>query len=253
MDSVNTLLITQARTGSTRLPGKVLLDVAGKTLLEIHLNRLKQCRNISELVVATSDKVEDEKITNLCKELKVRCFTGNESNVLDRFYQCAKEVQPVWVVRITADCPLIDPELIDAVIQCARTNDVDYCTNTFIEHFPDGQDVEVFKFTALERAWHEATLNSEKEHVTPYIRNNSTFNNKKTFTSVNFPCFSDFSKVRMTVDEPKDFQLISILINEYGVEQSWMKYTKEIIDQKLSEINSGIVRNDGFLKSIKND
>ncbi|WP_293302819.1 glycosyltransferase family protein [Pedobacter sp. UBA4863] len=253
MEHLKTLLITQARTGSTRLPGKVLRKIADKTLLEIHLNRLKECKSISQIVVATTKKTEDDSIVDLCDKLNVKYFRGSENDVLDRFYQCAVKENPHWIVRITADCPLIDPDLVDAVVQCAIVNNVDYCSNTVIEHFPDGQDIEVFKFSVLEQAWKEAKLESEKEHVTPYIRNNANMKGKKIFNAINFPCFSDFSKIRMTVDEEKDFQLISALIDRCGINKSWIAYTNEIIEQNLSAINEDIVRNEGLLKSIKND
>jgi spore coat polysaccharide biosynthesis protein SpsF len=253
MESLKTLLITQARTGSTRLPGKVLLKIADQTLLEIHLNRLKKCKSVSEIIVATTGKHEDEAIETICADLKVKCFKGSENNVLDRFYKCAKNEQPDWIIRTTADCPLLDPALVDAVIQCAVVNNVDYCSNTFIEHFPDGQDIEVFKFSVLEQAWKDATLESEKEHVTPYIRSNANEKGRQIFKAINFPCISDFSKIRMTVDEQRDFQLIETLIKKCGVDKSWLHYTHEIIEQNLSTINDGIVRNEGLLKSLKND
>lgn len=253
MERLKTLLITQARTGSTRLPGKVLLKIAEQTLLEIHLSRLSKCKSVGEIIVATTDKVEDLSILDICSNLSFNCFRGSENNVLDRFYQCAQNVKPDWIIRTTADCPLIDPALVDAVIQCAMVNEVDYCSNILVEHFPDGQDIEVFKFSVLEQTWKEATLDSEKEHVTPYIRNNANNKGKKIFSAINFPCISDFSKIRMTVDEQRDFQLISTLVDKCGINESWLTYTNEIIEQNLSSINNGIVRNEGLLKSLKND
>ena len=253
MGSMRTLLITQARTGSTRLPGKVLLKVNGEELLKIHLSRIAQCNLIDEVVVATTINQEDDVIVLLCEEWGVKTSRGSENDVLDRFYKAAVEMKPEWVVRLTSDCPLIDPELIDAVISLAQTNDVDYCSNVLIEHFPDGQDVEVFKFSVLERAWKESKLKSEREHVTPFIRNNSNGNGNKLFSSINFPCAYDLSNIRMTVDEPSDFELIQQLILETGTKLTWLSYTRYIMEQNLHQINSNIKRNEGLLKSLKND
>lgn len=253
MENVKTILITQARTGSTRLPGKVLLEVKEKSLLEIHLIRLSSAKLVDQIIVATTTNSEDDVIEELCSQLEFSCVRGSETNVLDRFYQAVKDIKATWVVRVTSDCPLIDAALVDAVISCAIVNDVDYCSNTLLERFPDGQDIEVFKYSVLEQAWKEATLASEKEHVTPYIRNNANDKGKQLFKAVNFPCVADFSKIRMTVDEKSDFELISTLIDRQGFDKSWLAYTHGIINENLSGINDDIVRNEGLLKSLKND
>jgi len=250
---IKTILITQARTGSTRLPGKILMEVQEKSLLEIHIERLKKCNNVSEIIVATTTNIEDEVIYNKSIELGVNSSRGSESDVLDRFYQSVKEENADWIVRVTSDCPLIDPKLVDDVIAFTITNNKDYVSNTLIENFPDGQDIEVFKYTALKKAWEDAILNSEREHVTPYIRKNSDFNGGNLFTSLNYDCQSDFSKIRMTVDEIRDFELITLLINDLGTEKSWLEYTNYIIQEDLVKINNKIIRNEGLLKSLKND
>jgi len=253
METIKTILITQARTGSTRLPGKILLKVQGDELLKIHLERLRFCKNVDKIIVATTTNIEDNILIPLCKKWGFETTRGSESDVLDRFYNSVKDIKPKWIVRVTSDCPLLDSKMVDAVIACAQLNDVDYCSNGLIENFPDGQDVEVFKFSALELAWKEAKLKSEREHVTPFIRVNSNFNGGNLFTAVNFPCAYDFSEIRMTVDEPKDFDLINKLIIDLGTDQSWLEYTKYIISNNLGSINGNIVRNEGLLKSLKND
>jgi spore coat polysaccharide biosynthesis protein SpsF len=250
---IKTILITQARIGSTRLPGKVLKEVAGKSLLQIHLDRLQKCSRISEIIVATTTKVEDSIIYDKAIEWGLSASRGSESDVLDRFYQAVKDKKADWIVRVTSDCPLIDAELVDKVIAFAQENEVDYCSNGFIENYPDGQDVEVFQFSALETAWKNAKLLSEREHVTPYIRNNSDYKAGTVFTALNYPCEFDFSKIRMTVDELRDFELIALLINNLGAEKSWMEYTNYIIENNLSKVNDQIIRNEGLLKSLKND
>lgn len=247
------ILITQARVGSSRLPGKILKMVDGKSLLEIHIDRLKKCKNISELIIATTKKEEDNCIIKLSKELNVCSFRGSELDVLDRFYKCAKSANAEWIVRVTSDCPLIDPKLVDSIINYSITNNVDYCSNTLIENFPDGQDVEVFKFDALKDAWENAILNSEREHVTPFIRNNSDFMNNGKFKAINYNCEGNYSNFRMTVDELNDFILIKILIENLGVKKSWKEYVDYIISEDLKTINSGIIRNEGYIKSIKED
>jgi len=253
MESIKTILITQARTGSTRLPAKVLLKVNGDELLKIHVERLNKCRLTDRVIVATTINEEDDVIVTLCKNWSVDTSRGSSDDVLDRFYQTAKEIQPEWVVRVTSDCPLLDPVVVDAVIAFAQINDVDYCSNTLIENFPNGQDVEVFKFSALEKAWKGATLKSEREHVTPYIRKNSKFNGGDLFTAVNFPCMYDFHDIRMTVDMAPDFELVKRLIVDLGTDKTWLSYTNHIINNHLQQINAHIKRNEGLLKSLKND
>ena len=250
---LNTILITQARTGSTRLPGKVLKEIGGKSLLQIHLDRLVNCKNVSEIIVATTVNEEDNVIFDKAIEWGYSASRGSESDVLDRFYQAVKDKSADWIVRVTSDCPLIDPELVDDVIRFAQDNNTDYCSNGFVENYPDGQDVEVFKFSALKLAWENALLKSEREHVTPYIRNNSDFNNGNLFKAINFPCDSDFSKIRMTVDEQRDFDLMEILIHQLGTDKTWLTYTNFIIENDLTKVNGQIIRNEGFLKSLKND
>lgn len=250
---IKTILITQARTGSTRLPGKVLKEIGGRSLLQIHLDRLKKCLKVSEIIVATTNKEEDSEIYNKAIEWGFVASRGSESDVLDRFYQAVKDKKADWIVRVTSDCPLIDSSLVDKVISYVQDNDKDYGSNVLIENFPDGQDVEVFKFSALETAWKNAELLSEREHVTPYIRNNSDYKGGALFTAINYPCESDFSKIRMTVDESNDFELIEILVNKLGIEKSWMEYTSYIIENNLTKINDQIIRNEGLLKSLKND
>lgn len=253
MESINTLLISQARTGSTRLPNKVLLKINGDELLKIHVDRVKDCKLVDKIMVATTVAPEDNVIISLCNQWDVSTSRGSVDDVLDRFYQAAKNINPKWVVRITSDCPLLDPALVDAVIALAQVNDVDYCSNILVENFPDGQDVEVFKFEALKKAWTEAKLKSEREHVTPFIRTNSSHNGGNLFSSINFPCAYDFSKIRMTVDELVDFELINKVVTNLGVKQNWLTYTNYIIENQLTSINADIIRNEGMLKSLKND
>lgn len=248
-----TILITQARYGSTRLPGKVLKEINGKSLLQIHLERLKKCKSVSEIIVATTTNSEDQVIYDKAIEWGFTSSRGSESDVLDRFYQAVKDKNADWIVRVTSDCPLIDPVLVDNVIDFVQLNNKDYGANIIIENFPDGQDIEVFKFSALEKAWHNAKLLSEREHVTPYIRNNSNLKGENIFSSISYKNSIDYSKIRITVDESSDFELIKTIITELGCNKSWLEYTEYIINNQLFEINGNIIRNEGYLKSLKND
>jgi spore coat polysaccharide biosynthesis protein SpsF (cytidylyltransferase family) len=250
---IKTVLITQARTGSTRLPGKVLMEVNNTPLLKIHLDRLIQTKNIDKIIVATTVNKEDDIIEKLATEWGFEVFRGSENDVLDRFYQAVKKLKPTWVVRVTSDCPLIDPLLVDKVIEITKAENKDYGSNVIEETFPDGQDVEVFKFSSLEKAWNEANKLSEREHVTPYIRNQSDLKLGNIFSAISYKNNTDYSKIRMTVDEQKDFELINKIVSELGTEKSWLDYTEYIIKNCLSNINGNIIRNEGYLKSLKHD
>ncbi len=253
MELEQTILVSQARSGSTRLPQKVLLKIQGQELLNIHLTRLRKCKEINKIIIATTIDPADDVIANLCERWDVSVSRGQMNDVLDRYYHAVLPYKPKWVVRVTSDCPLIDPELVDAVVKFAKVNEADYAANILLERFPDGQDVEVFKFDALEKAWNEAKLSSEREHVTPYLRKNCTFNGGKIFSSANFACIDDFSDIRMTVDEQRDFDLITKVIEDLDTDKSWLTYTKHIISNQYNKINSNIIRNEGFLKSLKDD
>jgi spore coat polysaccharide biosynthesis protein SpsF (cytidylyltransferase family) len=247
------LLITQARLGSTRLPGKILKSVGGKSLLEIHLSRLIKSRLITDFLVATTTNEEDAEIYDLSLKLNYKAYRGSEEDVLDRFYQAAREIQPDWVVRVTSDCPLIDAKLVDSVIKMAIDEKADYCSNTLIEEFPDGQDTEVFTFEALEYTWMNAKKTSEREHVTPYMKNNSSFHGKNLFKGVHYPGEKDYSNIRMTVDEPEDLEMMRKLVSDLGTDRSWQEYTDYMIEQNLTSMNEGIIRNEGYIKSVKKD
>lgn len=250
---IKTVLITQARTGSTRLPRKVLLEVNDTPLLKIHLDRLNKSKNVDKIIVATTISKEDDIIEKLCADWGYDVIRGSENDVLDRFYQAVKNIKPNWVVRVTSDCPLIDPQLVDKVVEITKLENKDYGANVIDETFPDGQDVEVFKFSSLEKAWNEANRLSEREHVTPFIRNNSDLKSGNLFSAISYKNNTDYSMIRMTVDEQKDFELINKIISDLGSEQSWLYYTEYIIKNDLANINGNIIRNEGYLKSLKKD
>lgn len=248
------LAITQGRSGSTRLPNKILKTINGESLLDIHIKRILKSSKVDQLLIATTTSPDDAIIADIANKNKVPYYRGSEDNVLDRFYQAALPYQPKWVVRLTTDCPLIDPKIIDKAINLAIEKGVDYCSNVFNPTYPDGIDVEVFRFDALEKAWKEAKLSSEKEHVTPYIRNNSSHFNKDLFSAYNFENKENYGHARLTVDEPADFEVIKLIIEALGTDKDWKTYADYYINNdKVKSINDHINRNEGLLKSLKND
>ena len=246
--------ITQARHGSTRLPAKVLKKVGDKTLLEIHLERILQSKKITKLVVATTEEAGAEHIIEIARKMSIGVYQGSVDDVLERFYYAAVPESPDYVVRLTSDCPLIDPVEIDKVIEACIKNDNDYVSNTLSPTFPDGVDVEVFTFKALEKAFHEATLKSDSEHVTPYIKKNSTFNGGKLFKSSNLVNPVDCSSYRITVDTEDDFWVIESLIKSLGTDKTWKDYI-DFLDQNrdIKGLNEKNIRDEGYLKSLLND
>ena len=248
---MRTIVLIQARMGSTRLPGKVLKKIRGKTLVGILLERLKKSKSIDKIIVATSTDVSNDGLVELVHSLGVEAYRGSENDVLDRFYNALQSHECDYVVRITADCPLIDPSLLDKVIDFAINENVDYVSNVGFgkEHFPDGQDIEVFKIWALENAWNNAKLPSEREHVTPYIRSNKT----NLFTNANYDAEIDLGFIRMTVDEKEDFDAIEVLVNELGINCSWLDYANFILKYPEKFKNQDIIRNEGYLKSLLDD
>lgn len=247
--------VTQARTTSSRLPRKVLLEISGKTILEIHLSRLKNSKLVDKLIVATTVNKADNPIIEIAEKLNIRFFRGDETDVLDRYYRAVKDENADYIVRITSDCPLIDGEIVDQTVTFAIENKLDYCSNRLEYNYPDGIVVEVFTFAALKKAWNEAKLDSEREHVAPYIWKNSTFFGKTLFVSGNFCDISvNYQGVRLTIDEQVDYELVKLLIEKFGDKQSWQVYADAVLsNQNLKKINGHIVRNEGYIKSISND
>jgi spore coat polysaccharide biosynthesis protein SpsF (cytidylyltransferase family) len=248
-----TILVTQARIGSSRFPEKVLQKLGNSTLLGVHLERLKKSKMASQIIVATTNEPKSDQIIGIAENAGVTVFQGATDDVLDRFYQAVAPHNPNYVVRVTSDCPLIDASLIDEVIAMVQENKLDYGANILIENYPDGQDVEVFTFKALQKAWETATLLSDREHVTPYIRKNTDFNKGDLFKAMNYPAPGNFNHIRMTVDEPADLETVALLIQELGVNCDWKTYTNYIIAHQEMLKNQTIIRNEGYIKSLNKD
>ncbi|MGB5158669.1 aminotransferase class III-fold pyridoxal phosphate-dependent enzyme [Desulfobacterium sp. N47] len=246
------LSILQARCSSTRLPGKVMKPILGVPMLIHQLRRVLESKRIDKLIVATSIDSSDDAIEQVCLAEGIDCFRGSLDDVLDRFYQLTRSWQPSHVVRLTGDCPLIDPNIIDAVIKFCLDGNYDYATNALSPTFPDGLDVEVFLLSALEEAWKEATLPSQREHVTPFIHQHP-----ERYRIGHYQNTEDLSHLRWTVDEQEDFELINKIYNElYPVKPDFR--TSDILNllkQKpdWSNINQQFKRNEGLKKSRNED
>jgi len=206
---MKTIAICQARLGSTRLPAKVMLAINGMTLLEIFVRRLRQSKLLDDIIIATSVNSQDDIIVDECNRLGVKYFRGDELNVLSRYYYCAKENKAELIVRVTSDCPLIDPRIIDAGIKAHIENDSDFSNNHYIKTFPHGYDYQMLKFELLEESFMNAKEPEELEHVVPYIEKNIDRYNFLSFTnSITREC----GEIRITVDNLNDYIEVSKII-----------------------------------------
>jgi len=243
------LAITQARYGSTRLPAKILKEANGKTLLEIHLSRILQAKTVDIVKIATTDEEGAKYIIDVANKVGVGYHKGSVNDVLSRFYGTAAPEKPDYVIRLTSDCPLIDPTIIDDVVNFAITHDYDY-VNVDPACFPDGLDTEVMKFSALEKAYKEADTKYDREHVTPYIwRNGSAKGGSifKTFSMQNKEGDYNANDYRITLDNPEDYEVIKILIETLGEEKYWKTYIDYLLEHKdLYAINSKFSYNEGY-------
>ena len=236
------LAIVQARMGSTRLPDKVMRKVDGVTLIELLLTRLSESKAIDQIVVATSIDSRNNPLVKHVNGLGYETFQGSEQDVLDRFYFAAKQFAGDTIVRITGDCPLTDPLLVDEAIEKFTTSGVEYLCNTSPPTYPDGLDIEVFTFSALERAHQETKVPSDREHVTPYIRESGHFSTLTNSSDQNY------SHLRWTVDEVLDLEVVDFIVRHFAPNRlfSW----KDVIGMyknfpvELSK-NSTIARNEG--------
>lgn len=248
------IAITQARIGSTRFPSKILKEINRQSLLDIHLKRISKSKLINKIIVASTFEDGVEVIKSIADQNNAFFFQGDLYDVLDRMYQAALLFKPQIVVRLTSDCPLIDSDIIDACIDLLINNKMDYVSNTLHPSFPDGMDVEVMRFEALEQAWSNANLKSEREHVTPYVWKNSDIKGGSLFKAANYTSAIDWSKIRLTVDDINDFELIKHLVDHQGVSKSCAEYVDYILSNpKILEINQVSNRNEGYDKSLSED
>jgi spore coat polysaccharide biosynthesis protein SpsF (cytidylyltransferase family)/RimJ/RimL family protein N-acetyltransferase len=243
------IAIIQARMSSTRLPGKTLKPLLGKPVLWHVVNRVSRAKLIDFVAVATTTNNSDDTLAEFCNGNNIACFRGSENDVLDRYYQCAKKYNATDIVRITADCPLHDPNIIDAVIREYSAGNYDYVNNEAGINLPDGTDTEVFKFDALKSAWENAELISEREHVTPYIKKCNKFNQKTVRLEKLYPPY------RLTIDNPEDYEFITKIYDGIGRDLFYLDEIVEYLKKnpKLLQINQHIIMNEGYLKSLEED
>lgn len=247
---INILAIIQARQNSARLPNKVLERFSGDCLLGHVVRRLKRSEYITKILVATGSKELNLQLVEECRKIDVEVFCGDEDDVLSRFYFAAKLYSPDIIVRVTADDPLKDTAVIDRAISILK-HGYDYVSNTIKPTYPEGLDIEVFKFSVLERAFHEARLSSEREHVTPYI-----WKNPEEFRLHNFENDKDLSHLRWTVDYHEDLEFIKkIYSNFVGKDYFDLCDILEFLEENpsLSRTNQDIERNKSYNEMIQNE
>jgi len=203
--------IIQARMGSTRLPGKILRELDGETVLSRVLGRVRRMCNLNEILVATTDQSVDDAVAESTRQNGVGVFRGNENDVLDRYYQAAQSCHAQAIVRITADCPLIDPEVSDHVIRQFLTARPDYASNTLQRTYPRGLDTEVMTFAALERAWQAASEPYQRTHVTPYL-----YQHPEHFDLLSITTEGDFSQMRWTLDTAEDLEFLQTVYARFA-------------------------------------
>lgn len=234
--------IVQARMGSTRLPNKVMKQICGKPMIELLLARLARAREVDQIVVATSDAERNQSLAEHVMALGYQCYRGSEGDVLDRYLQAARGAGADVVVRITGDCPLVDPELVDEIVRRFKAAGVDYLSNTNPPTFPDGLDTEVFTFAALERAARETDAQYDHEHVTPYLKQDGKF------TQGSLRNEQDLSALRWTVDELADFKVISSVFEHFAPDTqfSWKQILElQLANPAMFEANQQLNRNEG--------
>jgi spore coat polysaccharide biosynthesis protein SpsF (cytidylyltransferase family) len=243
--------IVQARMGSSRLPGKVMMKPDGKNPIVYHvIKQLQNCKLVDEIVIATTNLPEDDTLANFVKDMEISLFRGSSNDVLDRYYQCAKEFSFSDIVRITSDNPLIDPTIVDLVISKYLEGEFDYVTNSYPRTFPQGTETEVFSFRILEDVWKNAKKPSEREHVTPYI-----YNNPNKFKIFNVGYSENLSHLRWTVDQKNDFYLVENILKKIKNRPVLMKDILELFEQQpnIKKINENYIMNEGYLKSLNDE
>lgn len=237
---------------STRLPGKVLKPLLGVPMLLRQVERLRCATTFDRLLVATSVDPSDDVLAELCARHDIQCFRGSLRDVLDRFYQAARPYNPRHVVRLTGDCPLIDPGVLDEVVRFYLAGGYDYASNAVEPTFPDGLDVEVFRFSCLESAWKEARLPSEREHVTLFI-----YKHPERFRVGHYKISTNLSHMRWTVDQPEDFEFVTRVFEAlYPADprftmQDVLRYLEQ--HPEVAMVNAGTGRNEGLKRSLERE
>lgn len=246
------LAVLQVRVSSTRLPGKALKPLLGQPMIIRQVERVRRAALIDRLVVATSTDASDDPLAALCRRNGLDCFRGSLADVLDRFYQAARPYRPDHVVRLTGDCPLADPAVIDAVIAHHLAGGYDYTSNCAEPTYPDGLDAEILTFPCLERVWREAARPAEREHVTFYINSHPGLFRRGILKNG-----TDLSHLRWTVDEAADYELVTRIYEAlYPADPGFdMRAVLRLLAERpgLGRLNSDYERNEGLKKSLAAD
>jgi len=244
-------VVIQARRGSSRLPNKVLAKIQDKPLIWHVINRIKKVKTVEQIILITTSKKEDQILIKIAEKSGIKGDYGSVHNVLKRYYECAVKYNCDPIIRITGDCPLADPALIEKILQIYLKNNYDYVSNVLPPTYPDGLDVEIFSFNTLKKIFKNAKLSSEREHVTAFIHNH-----KEQFRRFNYRNKIDLSKHRWTVDEKNDLKLIRKIYSKMSPKLTFsMKEILQLISKEpqISEINMDIKRNEGYKKSLRRD
>ena len=248
---MKTIAIIQARMDSTRLPGKVLKKLGNMLVIERVAARLSECKSLDDLVVATSTENTDDELASWCDNNQIKVFRGSLHDVLDRYYRAAIHYKAENIVRITGDCPLIDPQIVDKVVEEFQAGSFDAAG--LHGEFPDGLDCQVFSIKAIKTAWQKATLATDREHVGSYIERT----NPRLFRLCKVELFRGLAHHRWTLDEPLDFEFLSSLLKllEAKHENFYTNDVLECLEQspELLKINSSIMRNAGYLQSLERE
>ena len=251
MNKKKITVIIEARTSSSRLPNKVVAEIEGKPMIFYVIDRIKQIKSVEQIILATTQEENDKILTEIAKQNSIGSFVGDSIDVLDRGYQCALQNNADPIIRITGDCPLIDPDIVEEMLEFYLKNNYDYVSNRINPKYPDGLDVEIYSFNTLQMAAQNAKWSSERELVTTYITKNP-----KNFKIFSYENQEDLSEYRWTVDEQKDLEFIRKI---YSIMKPKTNFSmKEIIEilsknSELLKINAGIMRNEGHLKLYDND
>ena len=244
--------IIQARMTSSRLPGKILMEVLGKPLLQLMIERVQQAKCINSVVLATTTNKEDDPTEELGKSMGVEVFRGSEEDVLDRFYRAADKFGGEHIMRLTGDCPLIDPDFLDELTDFYFDGGYDYAANCVEPTLPDGLDAEIISMKALREVHEKAVRPPHKEHVTLYVRDNAD-----QFKIGSWKHTEDYSSMRWTVDNREDFELVKAILEGISQEKNDFRMTDVIKFLKkhpeTTEINAHIKRNEGLEKSLQEE
>ena len=251
MNKKKITVIIEARTSSSRLPNKVVAEIEGKPMIFYVIDRIKQIKSVEQIILATTQEENDKILTEIAKQNSIGSFVGDSIDVLDRGYQCALQNNADPIIRITGDCPLIDPDIVEEMLEFYLKNNYDYVSNRINPKYPDGLDVEIYSFNTLQMAAQNAKWSSERELVTTYITKNP-----KNFKIFSYENQEDLSEYRWTVDEQKDLEFIRKIYSIMKPKTNFsMKEIVEILSKnsELLKINAGIMRNEGHLKLYDND